>query len=129
MPSAADMPAKSSGDVSILTSTTLCPSACHSCASSAWKTIWPHPAPGLAGRPCAITLAFCKATLSNTGWSNSSSLLGSQRNIAVFSSMIPSCSKSMAILTIAAPVRLPLRVCRNQSFPSCTVNSMSCMSR
>ena len=36
---------------------------------------------------------------------------------------------SVAMRTIAGPVRLPDRVCRIHSRPCCTVNSMSCMSR
>ena len=35
---------------------------------------------------------------------------------------------SMAIFTMAAPVRLPLRHCSIHSLPSWIVNSMSCMS-
>ena len=128
MPSALAIPARSSGDVSIRTIITLCPLAAHSCASSAWNTICPQAAPGEAGSPCVMTLALERASLSNTGWRSSSSFCGSQRHIAVFSSMSPSFTRSMAIFTIAVPVRLPLRVCRNQSLPSCTVNSMSCMS-
>ena len=38
--------------------------------------------------------------------------------VALVTQEIPSWSKSMAIFTIAAPVRLPLRVWRNQSLPS-----------
>mmetsp|Transcript_14325 Transcript_14325/g.35472 ORF Transcript_14325/g.35472 Transcript_14325/m.35472 type:complete len:246 (+) Transcript_14325:2367-3104(+) len=40
----------------------------------------------------------------------------------------PSLNMSVATLSAAAPVRLPLRVCSMYSLPSCTVNSMSCMS-
>ena len=76
-----------------------------------------------------ITLAFLSASLSKTGWSSSSSFCGSQRRIASFSEILPSRTISIAIFTIAVPVRLPLRVWRNQSLPSCTVNSISCMSR
>jgi hypothetical protein len=36
---------------------------------------------------------------------------------------------STAMRTAAAAVRLPDRVCRMKSRSSCTVNSMSCMSR
>ena len=128
IPSAAFIPAKSSGEVSIRTIITLCPSSCHFAASSAKKTICPVAAPGDAGSPRVRTLACANASLSNTGCNSSSSLFGSQRKMAVFSSISPSFSKSIAIFTIAVPVRLPLRVCKNQSFPSCTVNSISCIS-
>ena len=128
IPSAALMPAKSSGLVSIRTITTCLPSSCQRSASSAKNTTWPQAAPGLAGKPRVRVLAFANASLSNTGWSNSSNLLGSQRSKAVFSSISPSYNKSIAIFTLAVPVRLPLRVCKNHKWPSCTVNSMSCMS-
>ena len=129
IPSATAIPAKSSGEVSIRTMTTFLPSACHLAASSAKNTICPVAAPGEAGKPFTHTFASFSAFLSNTGWSNSSNLFGSIRFNAVFSSIIPWCNKSIAIFTIAAPVRLPLRVCKNQSLPSCTVNSISCISR
>ena len=128
MPSAAVMPARSSGEVSIRTMITWCPSSCQRAASSAKNTTCPQAAPGDAGKPRVSTLACFCAALSNTGCSSSSSLLGSQRFKAVFSSISPSRSKSIAIFTIAVPVRFPLRVCKNHSLPSCTVNSMSCMS-
>ena len=118
IPSAAAMPARSSGLVSMRTMTTRCPSACHLAASSAKNTIWPQAAPGEAGSPRVRTLADFNASLSNTGCRSSSSLLGSQRSSAVFSSISPSRSKSIAIFTIAVPVRFPLRVCKNQSLPS-----------
>ena len=75
-------------------------------------------APGDAGRPLVMTCALAMAFLSKTGWSSSSSFAGSQRSTAVFSSIRPSRSMSMAILTIAAPVRLPLRHWSIQSLPS-----------
>ena len=87
-------------------------------ASSAKKTTGPVAAPGDAGRPLVMTCAEAMAVLSNTGWSSSSSFAGSQRSTAVFSSMSPSRSMSMAIFTMAAPVRLPLRHCSIQSLPS-----------
>ena len=87
-------------------------------ASSAKNTTGPVAAPGDAGRPLVMTCALEMAFLSKTGWSSSSSFAGSQRSTAVFSSIRPSRSMSMAILTIAAPVRLPLRHCNIQSLPS-----------
>ena len=87
-------------------------------ASSAKKTICPVAAPGEAGNPCAITLACLSALGSKTGCNNSSNLFGSNFNRASFSVRIPSFNKSTAILTIAAPVRLPLRVCSIHSLPS-----------
>ena len=40
----------------------------------------------------------------------------------------PSLTMSVAIFTAATPVLFPLRHCSMYSLPSCTVNSMSCMS-
>ena len=128
IPSAAFMPLRSSGEVSMRTRMTFRPSRFHLAASSAKKTTSPVAAPGEAGRPLVSTLAFFIAVASNTGWSSSSSLAGSHRSTAVFSSMSPSASMSIAILSMAAPVRLPLRVWSIHSLPSCMVNSRSCMS-
>lgn len=89
IPSATAIPARSSGEVSIRTITTFLPSSAHLAASSAKNTICPQAAPGDAGSPRVNTLALAKAALSNTGWRSSSSLLGSQRFRAVFSSIIP----------------------------------------
>ena len=106
IPLAMFIPSKSSGDVSIRTKI-LC---LYFAASSAKKTILPVAAPGDAGKPCAITLAVFNAFGSKIGCNNSSNLLGSILSIASFSVSKPSFKESIAILTIAAPVRLPLRV-------------------
>ncbi len=124
IPLAMFMPSRSSGEVSILTRIDLG----NFSASSAKNTTCPLAAPGDAASPFVISLLFSNEFSSNTGCSNSSSLLGSTLRMAVFSSIEPSLSISMAILTIAAPVRFPLRVCSNQSFPSWIVNSRSCIS-
>ena len=129
MPAASSMPFRSSGEVSMRTRIARWFfSLSIFSASSAKNTTGPVAAPGDAGSPFTMTLAFFIAVLSKTGWSSSSSLAGSQRSTAVFSSIRPSRSMSMAILTIAAPVRLPLRHWSIQSLPSWIVNSMSCIS-
>ena len=129
IPAASSMPFRSSGEVSMRTRIAFWPVLASSfSASSAKNTTGPVAAPGEAGSPFVMTCAEAMAFLSNTGCSSSSSFAGSQRSTAVFSSISPSRSMSMAILTIAAPVRLPLRHWSIQSLPSWIVNSMSCMS-
>ena len=118
MPWATAIPRRSSGEVSIRTRTTFFLRSAQLSASSAENTIWPVAAPGDAGRPLAATVARLRADLSNTGWRSSSSFWDSMRRRAVFSSISPARRKSMAILTMAAPVRLPLRVWSIQSLPS-----------
>ena len=61
------MPSISLGDVSCLTKITFFPKAWSSLARSAVKTISPVAAPGLAGKPCAIKVAFSNAFPSKTG--------------------------------------------------------------
>ena len=128
IPWAACIPRRSSGEVSRRTRITFSPFSAHSSACSAKKTILPEAAPGEAGSPSAIVLALESAAFSNTGCSSSSSFSGSTRSTAVFSSISPSDSMSIAIFTMALPVRFPERVCSIQRRPSCTVNSMSCIS-
>ena len=118
IPSAALIPARSSGLVSMRTIITWWPSSCQCSASSAKKTTCPQAAPGLAGRPRVSTFAVICASLSNTGCRSSSNLLGSHLKRAVFSSISPSRKRSIAILTIAVPVRFPFRVCKNHRCPS-----------
>ena len=111
MPWAAFMPSISSGDVSRRTSTTFSPRSAHSLASSAENTILPQAAPGEAPRALPIGTAFFKAAWSNCGWSNVSRLRGSIMATALFSEIMPSSTKSQAILSAAWAVRLPSRVC------------------
>ena len=102
----------SSGDVSKRTRMTFSfLLVAHSVASSAVKTTFPQAAPGDAARAIAIGLAFLSAITSNCGCKRASSCLGSIMHTASFSLIIPSSTKSQAILRAAAAVRLPLRVC------------------
>ena len=128
MPWAAFMPVMSSGEVSRRTRTTFSPRFFHSMASSALKTILPQAAPGLAPRPLPIGFALASASASNCGWSRVSRLRGSIIRTACFSSIMPSSTRSHAILSAACAVRLPLRVWSMKSLPFSTVNSMSCIS-
>jgi len=124
MPLARFIPSRSSGEVSIRVRMVYL----YLAASSAKKTICPVAAPGEAGSPWAMTSAFFRAVGSKTGCRSSSSLLGVILRRASLSSISPSFIKSMAIFTMAAPVRFPFLVCRIQSFPCCMVNSISCIS-
>ncbi len=76
MPLATFMPPMSSGLVSMRTRMTALPSLAQTSASSALKTIWPVAAPGLAGRPLAMTLAAFSALGSKVGCRSWSRLLG-----------------------------------------------------
>ena len=109
MPWATAMPAMSSGEVSLRTKRTFFPSFVQATASSAVNTICPHPAPGEALRPEAISVAFLTAAGSNCGRSNWFNCVGSTRSKASSFVMSFSATMSTAILTAAAPVRFPLR--------------------
>lgn len=80
------------------------------------------------GKALGDDLCIGDGFLVEYGVSSSSSFAGSQRSTAVRSSISPSRSMSIAILTMAAPVRLPLRHWSIHNLPSWIVNSMSCMS-
>ena len=67
----------SSGDVSALTNKTFSPLAALLCASAASNAILPVAAPGDAGKPTAIGVAFFNAAGLNVGWSNASKAFGS----------------------------------------------------
>ena len=127
MPSATCMPWMSSGLVSTRTRITLRPAALATSAASELKTISPLAAPGEAGRPTAMILRSAFGSI--VGWSSWSSAAGSMRMIACSRVIRPSLAMSTAIRREAFAVRLPVRVCSIQSFPSSTVNSMSCISR
>ena len=127
MPSAAIMPARSSGLVSQRTSTHLRPASAAATASAAENTASPTAAPGEAFRPRAST--SYSAFLSNCGCSSWSSCSGSTRMTASSLEMRPSFSISMAMCSAAAAVRLPTRVYSMYSLPCSMVNSMSHMSR
>ena len=109
MPSAAVMPARSSGVVSQRTRTQACPASAAATASAAEKTTAPTAAPGLALRPRAMTLR--SAPLAICGCMSWSSWAGLMRSSASSRVMRPSRSRSTAILRAAAAVRLPTRVC------------------
>ena len=109
IPCATAIPAMSSGDVSLRTRRTFFPSFDQASASSAVNTICPHPAPGEAFKPLAISTAFLTASLSSCGRRSWFSCSGSTRRRACSFVISPSATISTAILTAAAPVRLPLR--------------------
>ena len=67
IPSAATIPAISSGDVSLRTRRTFFPSFAHFSASAAVNTICPQAAPGEALRPVAILIPFASSALLNVG--------------------------------------------------------------
>ena len=82
--------------------------------------------PGGAGSPRHNTSIFADG--SSVGCNNCSNEAGSRRNRASPSSICPAATISTAIFIAARVVRLPLRVCRINNLPSCTVNSTSCIS-
>ena len=128
IPLARCMPATSSGLVSLRTSRigSLGCALAWATASSADRMILPEAAPGLAAIPRAIAsyLAFG----SSCGRRRCSRLSAATRLMAVFLSILPSLNISTAIRTAEVPVRLPVRVWSMYRVPSCTVNSMSCIS-
>ena len=128
IPCADFIPVMSSGDVSRRTRITFSPLAAHSTASSAVNTILPQAAPGDAPSAFAIGVAAFSAAASNCGWRSVSRFLGSIIATASSSVLIPSSTRSQAILRAAWAVLLPLRVWSMNSLPCSTVNSMSCIS-
>ena len=110
MPCACAMPSISSGEVSRRTRTTFLPVLAAAVASSAVKYTMPQAAPGEAARPMAISFAFFSATASNCGCSRESSCFGSTLRMASSVVIMPSLTRSTAIFSAAAAVRLPLRV-------------------
>ncbi len=126
-PTAACMPCTSSGEVSTRARITVCPCALRCTASSASKTSSPEAAPGEAGSPLARTiLSALGSSVGCKSWSSWAALMlltASSRPIR------PSSAMSTAIFRAACVERLPARVCSRKSLPSCTVNSMSWMSR
>ena len=128
MPFARCIPATSSGLVSLRTSmigSFGCLAAC-STAASADRITFPLAPPGLAAMPWAT--GFTLLLGSSCGWRRWLRLSGATRFTAVVSSITPSLTISTAMRTAAVPVRLPLRVWSMYRVPSCTVNSISCMS-
>ena len=79
-------------------------------------------------RRCPAPPASAFAFGSSCGSSRWFRLSGFTRFTAVVSSISFSFAISTAMRTAAVPVRLPVRVCSMYSVPSCTVNSMSCIS-
>ena len=120
MPTALCMPSTSSGLVSLRMRMTSSPLCVRSTASSAVNASVPVAAPGDAGRPLARTVApfFAAAVkLGSSIWVRSSA---GTRSSASVSEMSFSFTMSTAILTAAAPVRLPVRV---WSMKSCRARS------
>ncbi len=129
MPCATAIPWKSSGEVSIRTRTTRSPLATHSTAVSASNTARPTAAPGDALSPLAMRGAFARAPGSNWSRRSWSTCAGSIRPSASSFEMTPSATRSVAIRTAAAAVRLALRVWSMYSLPRSIVNSRSWTSR
>ena len=127
MPLAAIMPPRSSGLVSLRTSSTCSPLAAHSTAVAESKTTRPTAAPGDAAMPWVSSLRT--PDLSNCG--NISSASWAPVTRASASSRVIRCSStsSVAIRNAAAGVRLPTRVCSIHNLPRSTVNSTSHRSR
>ena len=127
IPCAPIIPWMSSGVVSQRTRITGSPAFPRSSAVSASKTIPPTAAPGDAFSPFAATSS--EAFGSIIGCRSWSSDAGSMRATASSRVIRPSSTIETAAFSAAAAVRFALRVCSRNSFPSSTVNSMSCMSR
>ena len=115
IPSDRFIPSISSGDVSILTKIVGRPLSAYSTAFLALKTIKPEAAPGLAGKPVAIGSISCKASNLNCGCNSPSIISRSKLSMASFLLIIPSLTKSLAILTAAWAVLLPALVWRIKS--------------
>ena len=111
MPSAASIPFKSSGLVSVRHRITRSPRLVATAAPSDVKAMRPVAAPGPAGRPLAISWAPASASGSNIGASSESIESAGIFMSARSRSSSPSSFMSTAIRTAASPVRLPLRVC------------------
>ena len=127
MPVAAIIPSRSSGLVSLRTSTTRSPRACEATAVAESNTTLPTAAPGDAAIPRVSSLR--SAAVSN--WGNISWASWAPETRSSASSMVISCSSTswVAIRKAAAAVRFPTRVCSIHSFPRSTVNSISHRSR
>ena len=100
----------SSGEVSSLTRTTFSLFAPISFALSAVKQILPLAAPGDAGSASPITVAFFTESALKVGCKSASSCFGSSIKSAVFSSIMPSATRSTAILRAAFAVLFPFLV-------------------
>mmetsp|Transcript_6732 Transcript_6732/g.26194 ORF Transcript_6732/g.26194 Transcript_6732/m.26194 type:complete len:276 (-) Transcript_6732:1205-2032(-) len=110
IPSAAFIPPTSSGEVSTRTRMHFLPCELSSSAVSVSKTTWPTAAPGDAGRPTPMTSAAYADSSLNCGWRSWSTCVGSTICTARCLSIMPSSTRSTAIFTAPAPVRLPLLV-------------------
>ena len=111
IPCDTNMPWMSSGTVSRRTRMTCLPFWVQSTAWSAENTTWPLAAPGDAGSPLVATGIFFHSAWSNPGASSWFSDSGSTSSTASFGEIRRSAARSVAIITAAWPVRLPLRVC------------------
>ncbi len=126
MPLAAFIPLISSGLVSDLTKITFLPCSAAFSASLALNTTYPEATPGEAGSPFPIT--FWSLLTSRTGCNKLSKVFGSILNIPSSFVIVPSFTISTIMRIAASAVRLPDLVCKIHNLPSCTVNSISCMS-
>ena len=104
------MPSMSSGEVSSRTRMVFSPRSAAALASAAVKQTMPAAAPGEAGSPLAAGFAAASALASNCGCSSVSSCFGSTFSSASSVESRPSATRSTAIFSAAAAVRLPLRV-------------------
>jgi len=128
MPFAIIMPCTSSGLVSERTKITSSPCCAAVAASSAVKNTCPTAAPGEAAKPlvrAGIFLANCGCNTWSR-WSATTRMIASFLEIFHAVRPVPvGVVMSTAILSAAAPVRLPTRVCNIHSFPCSMVNSVS----
>ena len=127
IPSEATIPTKSSGLVSRRTRITLWPARAKSNARRESKTTSPTAAPAEAGIPRAISVTWPeRSNCGNIRWPSCSPEM---RESASSIEILPSSTSCRATRKAASAVRLPTRVCKIQSFPRSTVNSISHRSR
>lgn len=126
-PRAAITPARSSGVVSRLTSTTASPRSAAAIAVSASSTTAPLAAPGDAAPPTTSGTVNVPGAI--RAWSISSRPSGSIRSTASSAEIIPASAISTAIVTAARELRSPGRASSTQSLPRSHTKSMRIMSR
>ena len=127
IPCAATMPPKSSGLVSRRTKITFSPFFEASKAFLESNTTAPTAAPGDAGMPRAISITCPrKSNCGNINWASWAPLT---RTSASSIEIFPSSTNCTAIRNAASAVRFPTLVCKIQSLPFSTVNSISQRSR
>ena len=127
IPSAAIMPSRSSGLVSLRTSTTCSPRSAHALAVGESNTARPTAAPGEAAIP--LVSSSRAADRSNCGNISNASCEPETRDSASSIVIRFSSTNCPAIRNAAAAVRFPTRVCSIHNLPRSMVNSISHRSR